>query len=638
MSTIRLELSLSGSTTMENSPEKEKDDGCEGGASLSKSPSQVKENMAPQTKSLANTADKWNKYTKMLNMGIPEAGVLNKIAQDGLDPADFEALSESKRNNKAEKGPLGEIKADDSNNKYKNYKKMLEMGLPRQAVENRMAQDGLDPAGLDEGAQVSLPPQKPETDTPVAAIIIPPEYNKYKKMLKMGLPQQAVEHSILQDGLDLEVFRSSTSAELLPSVKKKKKKDNVKRKKLFWEPLDIEILDQRQQQHEVSIQHKETIWDSIPGQEGEEEGEVDMPLDLQTFNKLFTLNEDEEALNTQKKTEKKKLMPQVAILDSRRAQNACIALSRIRDRYEEIRRKISILDDSSFSTTQLQALMDYSPTQDERMMIKSFTGDVSALGPAELFMREMTKLKNPGALLRVMLFKRQFTDQTDTLQEHTSHIFAACEAVRGCRKLRIVFHGIRALGNRMNSTDVNGFTLSSLPSLVNTRGYDKKTSVMRFLIKQLSSYEHGKEALTFPEDLHVLTDALVVTPKTIERDLNRLHDELKGIGLVVAREVQAIAKEEEEKEGAREPLSPLIFTFMQNATTVLDEIRSHLHDAREAFKELVTFLGGKDSSPSPEDIFGPIHDFGLALHEEKLKYETEMIEIRREKARKRRTT
>ena len=65
---------------------------------------------------------------------------------------------------------------------------------------------------------------------------------------------------------------------------------------------------------------------------------------------------------------------------------------------------------------------------------------------------------------------------------------------------------------------------------------------MRFLIQHLGSSESGADALTFPSDLHPLADALQVSPKNIETDLNGLRDELRGVGILVAREVQIIEK------------------------------------------------------------------------------------------------
>ena len=120
---------------------------------------------------------------------------------------------------------------------------------------------------------------------------------------------------------------------------------------------------------------------------------------------------------------------------------------------------MATLDDELFTTTQLEALVEYSPTPDERMMTKSFTGNILSLGPAELFMLEMSRLQSPGSLLKVMLFKRQFNDRVDTLKEHKSHIDIVCNAIKQSYKLRRVLHAIRTIGNAMNRTEHPGFAI-----------------------------------------------------------------------------------------------------------------------------------------------------------------------------------
>ena len=245
-------------------------------------------------------------------------------------------------------------------------------------------------------------------------------------------------------------------------------------------------------------------------------------------------------------------------------------------------------------------------------------------------MLEMSRLPSPGSLLKIMLFKRQFSDRVDTLKEHTSHIYTACNAITQSYKLRRVFHAIRSIGNAMNKSNHHGFALSSLGALNNTKGFDKKTTVMRFLIQHLSSSEPGKDALTFPGDLHSLADALQVSPRNIETDLTALRDELGGIGILVAREVQIIEKDKE-----REPLNFVIFSFLESASSVLDEVRGQLSSAQRRFCALLRFLGITDATTTPADCFGPLHEFCQSFLEEKHRYDTDVSKRARE--RKRRT-
>ena len=68
--------------------------------------------------------------------------------------------------------------------KYEKYRKMLKMGLPRQAVENKMIQDGIDPACLTSSSKA-----EPQAEATKAEGGQEDKYEKYRKMLKMGLPR-----------------------------------------------------------------------------------------------------------------------------------------------------------------------------------------------------------------------------------------------------------------------------------------------------------------------------------------------------------------------------------------------------------------------------------------------------------------
>jgi hypothetical protein len=487
---------------------------------------------------------------------------------------------------------------------------MLKMGIPRQGVENKMLEEGVDPALLDGSSGSS----------------------------------SSSSSSSQQQKLDSAATDATIAAAAAAPKKKKRKKDGVKRKKLFWEALDKHSLPAAM----VSI------WSPPPrpseGGEGEGEGEGEeeppIKLNLCAFKRLFTeqpdddkkRKEEEEATAARKCEESKK---QVGILDVRRDQNASIALSRVRCPFDEIRGRVATLDDTPFSATQIQALRDYLPTPDERMLLTAFSGDVSCLSPAELYMREMMALPSASSLLSVMLFKRHHGDKADSLREAITHISRACESIIGSTGLRIAFQTIRQIGNEMNGTNVYAFSLTSLPSLTSTKAFDKKTTVLRYLIQELTA--RGQEEggggggggdadhyLTFPEDLPSFKEAMQVTFRAMGVELNALCTELKGVGLIVAREVDAISKDTTHPR--REPLVPSMLKFLHAAAVINDELQTKLESSRVLFKRLLGYLGVMDQSVTPEAVLAPITEFVQVFSLERSKAKVEDMVARRKTA------
>ena len=100
------------------------------------------------------------------------------------------------------------------------YFKMLKMGLPVGAVKNALARDGLDPSVMDLDPERSLKSQtgggggaaEEELKDTGVPLKDDPDYSKYFKMMKMGLPPGAVKNALERDGKDPSVSVSSCFA------------------------------------------------------------------------------------------------------------------------------------------------------------------------------------------------------------------------------------------------------------------------------------------------------------------------------------------------------------------------------------------------------------------------------------------
>ena len=92
--------------------------------------------------------------------------------------------------------------------KFTKYFKMLKMGLPMDAVKNAMERDGMDPSVMD--GDHSAPAARPSKGG--VPLKDDPEYAKYFKMLKMGLAMGAVKNAMERDGVDSSVMDGDHSA------------------------------------------------------------------------------------------------------------------------------------------------------------------------------------------------------------------------------------------------------------------------------------------------------------------------------------------------------------------------------------------------------------------------------------------
>ena len=142
------------------------------------------------------------KFAKMLKAGVPRAAVEHKMAAEGADAA----LLDDPRVRQWLEGGASAASLPELPEAVAKFAKMLKAGVPRAAVELKMAAEGADAALLDapevrdwlqlaEGARRSSEPRE-------ELLEVPPELLKFAKMLKSGVPRVAVEHKMRIEGVD----------------------------------------------------------------------------------------------------------------------------------------------------------------------------------------------------------------------------------------------------------------------------------------------------------------------------------------------------------------------------------------------------------------------------------------------------
>ena len=165
-----------------------------------------------------------------------------------------------------------------------------------------------------------------------------PEFSKYYKMLKMGLPMGAVKNALQRDGKDPAIMdldpKLSASYQLAAKggirLKRKKEKKRVRRKKIYWTPIDPDKVGE------------ESIWSLVRGSVVMDQ----LKYDPKEFENLFT--------ETGNPADKKKkaaaaagAAPQpkksVQVIDGKRGMNGGIILARIKMEYSKIAEMVDFM-------------------------------------------------------------------------------------------------------------------------------------------------------------------------------------------------------------------------------------------------------------------------------------------------------
>ena len=165
------------------------------------------------------------KYFKMLKVGVPAETVKAKMTREGVnpamldkDPTELIPRVEAAKPAEADGAADGKKMVPVSEHpKYSKYFRMLKVGLPKPAVKSKMEQEGADPNVLDKDPSDLIPL---EEETAGAGPMVPvgehPKYVKYFKMLKVGLPKDAVKAKMEQEGGVNSAYLDKDPSELVP--------------------------------------------------------------------------------------------------------------------------------------------------------------------------------------------------------------------------------------------------------------------------------------------------------------------------------------------------------------------------------------------------------------------------------------
>jgi hypothetical protein len=410
------------------------------------------------------------------------------------------------------------------------YTRMKKAGLPEGAIRHRMMQDGVDPADAD--LFFGVAPAAPSKKTLDEASL--KELEKYTRMKKAGLPEGAIRHRMMQDGVDpavADLFFGVAPCAGATAVPVKRKSQF---QKLHWQMLDDEKL-------------KNSVWVTKVGDTEMED------IDLHELKSMFgntspkTLRKKKKSLKSDKDGNQKN----IRLLDPKRAYNVEIILSKFRsfENFDAIGVALESQDDA-LTLDMLLLLKTLYPSDTEVAAMKRYRGDPARLGIAERFMLSIIKVRDGLQKINCSLFVSEFNTHVTCYQNQLDLLTKAADDIIRCDALVQVLRKVLVVGNKMNegthSGGARGFTLESLSKLSTTKGADKKTTVLDVVVTMIykstasansaendSLLREEKKVSEDPfkwieEDLSVLPQARSQSQRDVQNDILKLIQNTKN--------------------------------------------------------------------------------------------------------------
>jgi hypothetical protein len=189
-------------------------------------------------------------------------------------------------------------------------------------------------------------------------------------------------------------------------------------------------------------------------------------------------------------------------------------------------------------------------------------------------------------------------------------LIQACNSVKESERFRKLLLYALKLGNALNTgganEEVTAITLDSLLKLAEAKAFDRKTSVLHYLVSIVE--KNDEDVLKLLEDFGPVKAAERVAMDMLAQHLREMD---KGINLVkdVAKrylpKVEAPADEiaEDELLGAT-PMG----RFSLSAASKIQSLSNEFDEAKRNFADLLQFFG-EDTTMTPEAFFCTINTF-----------------------------
>jgi hypothetical protein len=439
-------------------------------------------------------------FQRMLKMMIPTDAVRHKMEKEGVDEKIvFAVLGQDKVEQQHVQQAASQLSGAEEQIAT-SYKRMLKMMIPKEAVEHQMRKDQVDPKII--LVVVGGNPDSVLKSKGGALELSDEEESKassYRKMLSLHIPKEAVRHKMQTEGISQKII-ASVLGEKLPSSSVSLGATPSRRQMkpgFHWNPLASG------KKLENSIWNKKKSF-SDPGVPYEA---IDISKHVELFQKK---PEGSDASKKAVKTgsENKDM---AKLIDLNRANNVAISLKAFKEfSHEELSQVIEFVDPfGKIRGDRALFIRDLLPAAAEVKVIKNYKGDVNRLVPAEKWFRQIVHVKRIEEKIHVLRTMETFKVEAIELGETFKRLANVCNQVMDSKKLPDLLEMVRLIGNRMNEgrgKDAAGFKMDFLPRLAQTKGSDKKTTALD-LVVIIFTARNQQEALTLSDDFPECYDA-----------------------------------------------------------------------------------------------------------------------------------
>ena len=309
----------------------------------------------------------------------------------------------------------------------------------------------------------------------------------------------------------------------------------------------------------------------------------------------------------------------VQVIEGKRGMNGGIILARLKISFDKIAKMVDLMENGdTFDATQLSALKEFLPTDDERKALQKYVDDASKkpetkeevmadLCACEKYMVEMMGVRNAAGKFDCMLYKLQFDFRSQEIMDGVIKLNTACNEVQSSERFRKLLAIILTVGNQINTGGEGnlaaGFSLDALLKLDKAKAFDKKTSVLFYLVKIVK--ENDASLLKISEDVAHVSQVEGLMIDSIHEDLKQMRRELDDVMNTAEEDAKSDSNEDDDEMTEMQK-------FAKDADEKVNEYLKTAENTKLNFGKVLLYFG-EDEKMSSGDFFTTMNKFLTTL-------------------------
>ena len=511
------------------------------------------------------------------------------------------------------------------------YIRMASVGVPVVSVVQKMQGEGVSTSKITQfqvayGLITEAKAAAANEDAEPAAAPVPTkeelmadsELVKFVKMASFGVPPPSIVQKMKGEGVPeakinmFEVVYGLSTAKAgskfkPPSAAPPPRRTSVKMQKVHWNALSEEKLEG-------------SVWRSTDSNNDDGLGHDD----IKELEGLFGASESkvgssgpQRGAEESSSSGKSKV---VSLIDPKRSYNVTIALAQFRyfaDDFNKLCLAVLELDREHLNAERVNNIILLLPTPDEIRQVSSFKGDVSSLGKCERFFSSI--IAHPGVAEGASCFAviMGFDAVVEDLSEKLNCVTVACDQVVKSEKLASLLKRVLAVGNLMNEgagrPKASGITLDSLLKTAMTKGTDKKTTVLDYVVKMIGDKDRDDiSQLEIGKDLQGVDRGSRVNV----RELHKAFAELKAGLTFVSKTTEINTASDRNKIFVNKASD-----FLRRGGDLVESVEAKLQKCSSKVSVLCNFFAEDDSVCEASSIFGVLMQFISMVEKSTERYE-----------------